>query len=164
MRYSSDTDPCNPRSINVRRRQLLTLSGAVMMTSLSQWKNLSLAHADTGKLKIRQLYDKDMSFSDLAMSLDGEWVAVKGYMAPPLKATSTFFVLTKRPMATCPFCNDADDWPDDILAIYTKRQVTVQPFNAGISVHGKLQLSDFKDPATGFFSRVRIEKASYKRG
>ena len=160
----SDSDHKRSQLINIRRRQLLTMSGVALFTGASQWAGISELHAGNETLKIRQLYNKDLSFSDLALSLEDERVTVKGYMAPPLKAASQFFVLTKRPMATCPFCNDGDDWPDDILAVYAKRQVNVQPFNAIISVQGKLQLSDFKDPDTGFFSRVRIENATYQRG
>lgn len=85
-------------------------------------------------------------------------------MAPPLKAESTFFVLTRRPMATCPFCNDGDDWPDDIVAVYTKRIVEIQPFNVDLVVSGTLELGDYKDADTGFFSRVRLVNASYRRG
>ena len=39
---------------------------------------------------------------ELATALEGKRIRVEGYMAPPLKAESTFFVLTKRPMAVCP--------------------------------------------------------------
>ncbi len=114
-------------------------------------------------IKLRDLYNKDLSFSELALSIEGDRIAVKGYMAPPLKSESVFFVLTKRPMATCPFCNDGDDWPDDIAAIYSKRTVDVQPFNVGIVVSGTLELGDCKDPDTGFFSRVRLVNATISR-
>ena len=76
-------------------------------------------------VRLRDLYNKDLSFSDLALSLEGEHIAVDGFMAPPLKAESNFFVLTKKPMAVCPFCESEAEWPDDILAIYTKRTVKV---------------------------------------
>ena len=66
-----------------------------------------------------------LSFSDLAQELAGERVAVQGFMAPPLKAEAHFFVLTKTPMAVCPFCETEADWPDDILAVYTKRVIDV---------------------------------------
>ncbi|WP_205470469.1 hypothetical protein [Breoghania sp. L-A4] len=56
--------------------------------------------ADT--LKLRDLYNKDLSFSDYARAHERKRVSVTGYMAPPLKAETNFFVLTKMPMATCP--------------------------------------------------------------
>ena len=119
--------------------------------------------AGPARLRLRELYEKDLSFSALAESLDGEVVAVAGYMAPPLKAESRFFVLTRRPMANCPFCNEAAEWPDDIVAVNAKRVVDVVPFNVGIVVRGRLSLGDARDPESGFFSRVRLEDAVFER-
>jgi len=114
-------------------------------------------------IKLRELYNKDRSFSDLALSLEGRRVAVDGYMAPPLKAESSFFVLTKMPMSVCPFCETEAEWPADILAIYTKRMVDVVPFNVRIVTRGVLELGSFRDPETGFLSRVRLGDAVYER-
>ncbi|TDL83786.1 hypothetical protein [Meridianimarinicoccus aquatilis] len=112
-------------------------------------------------IKLRDLYNKDQTFSDLALSLEGQRITVDGFMAPPLKAEANFFVLTKRPMATCPFCESSADWPDDILAVYTKRTVKVIPFNVKIVTQGVLELGDMTDPETGFVSRVRLVDAKY---
>ncbi len=114
-----------------------------------------------GAIKVRDLYNKNMSFSDLALSLEGESVTVDGFMAPPLKAESNFFVLTKKPMAVCPFCESEAEWPDDILAINTKRRVKVTPFNVKIQVVGMLELGPKTDVDTGFVSRVRLVNARY---
>ena len=114
-------------------------------------------------IKLRDLYNKDLSFSNLAKAKEGARIAVTGFMAPPLKAESSFFVLTMRPMAVCPFCETEADWPDDILAVYTKRTLKVVPFNVGIVVRGRLELGGFKDPETGFVSRVRLADAVYER-
>ena len=84
-------------------------------------------------------------------------------MAPPLRADSNFFVLTRRPMATSPFCSSSADWPTDIVAIYTKRQVKVIAFNIPIAVTGVLELGTYKDPELGFVSRVRLADAGYER-
>lgn len=113
-------------------------------------------------IKVRDLYNKNLSFSDLALSLEGESVTVDGFMAPPLKAESNFFVLTKKPMAVCPFCEREAEWPDDILAIYTKRRVKVTPFNVKIQVVGLLELGPKTDEDTGFVSRVRLVNARYE--
>lgn len=121
------------------------------------------AQAADGPLRMRDLYNKDLSFSDLAMSLQGERIEMTGYMAPPLKADAAFFVLTKRPMAVCPFCEPGSEWPLDILAIYTKRTLEVIPFNRKILVRGVLELGDYVDPDLGFFSRVRLSDATYDR-
>ena len=84
-------------------------------------------------------------------------------MAPPLKAESTFFVLTKKPMAVCPFCEPGMPWPDDILAIYARRVVDVIGFNIPIVTQGRLELGDYVDPELGFASRVRLVDATYAR-
>lgn len=112
-------------------------------------------------LKIRDLYNKDRSFSDLALSLEGQRIVIEGYMAPPLKAEARFFVLTKLPMSVCPFCETEAEWPADILAIYTKRTVEVIPYNVRISCRGVLELGQFRDDDTGFLSLVRLSDAIY---
>lgn len=119
--------------------------------------------AEDDPLRMRDLYNKDLSFSDYARSLEGKRIEVTGFMAPPLKADSRFFVLTKRPMAVCPFCETEAEWPDDILAIYTKRTIEVVPFNARIVTSGRLELGTHKDGDTGFVSRVRLVDAVYGR-
>lgn len=121
----------------------------------------ALAAADP--LRIRDLYNKDLSFSDYAKSLEGQRVTLQGYMAPPLKAESQFFVLTARPMAVCPFCETEAEWPDDILAVYTKRVIDVVPFNVPIETSGELKLETYKDSETGFVSRARIVESTYGR-
>ncbi|WP_048648984.1 hypothetical protein [Nitratireductor soli] len=122
------------------------------------------ARAENGPVRLRELYNKDLSFSDLAHSLADRRITVSGFMAPPLKAESTFFVLTNRPMTVCPFCETEAEWPDDILAIYTKRTLDVMPFNVRLVTRGTLELGAFKDAETGFVSRVRLREAVYERG
>ena len=119
--------------------------------------------AGEGAILLRDLYNKDLSFSALAEEKKGQRITVEGFMAPPLRADSNFFVLTRRPMATCPFCSSAADWPSDIVAIYTKRLVKVIAFNIPIAVTGVLELGTYKDPEFGFVSRVRLADASYER-
>jgi hypothetical protein len=121
------------------------------------------ARAGDGALRLRELYNKDLSFSDYALAAEGQRVSIVGFMAPPLKAESSFFVLTNRPMAVCPFCETEADWPDDILAVYTKRIFEVVPFNVPIVTRGELALGTHSDPETGFVSRVRIVDASFAR-
>lgn len=137
----------------IDRRSLLLAAAAAPALSLS-------ARADE-PIKLRDLYDKDRSFSELAKSLEGQRVTVDGYMAPPLKAESTFFVLTKMPMAVCPFCETEAEWPDDILAVYTKRTIDVIPFNVGIEATGVLELGSYRDEETGFLSMVRLVDSTY---
>ncbi len=114
-------------------------------------------------VNMRDLYNQDLTFSDLAKARQGQRIAASGFMAPPLKAESSFFVLTKKPMAICPFCDTEADWPDDILAIYTKRTVEVIAFNVQIVVRGQLELGTYTDPELGFVSRVRLTDSTYER-
>lgn len=73
-------------------------------------------------------------------------------------------MLTKKPMSVCPFCETEAEWPDDILAVYTRRGFDVVPFNRGIEVTGELALGPKRDPETGFLSMVRIENARFSYG
>lgn len=138
------------------RRRFLVLSTALPLLPRA-------AAAQDEAIRLRDLYNKDKSFSDLALSLEGERIDVDGFMAPPLKAESVFFVLTKMPMAVCPFCEPGQTWPDDILAVYARRPVDVIPFNVPIRVTGRLELGDYVDPELGFYSRVRLVEATYER-
>ncbi|GGH61448.1 hypothetical protein GVY41_16175 [Frigidibacter albus] len=139
----------------IRRTLLATLPALILSP------RLALAAGDP--IKLRDLYNKDLSFSDLALSSEGGRLTVSGFMAPPLKADSVFFVLTKTPMAVCPFCEPGMPWPDDILAVYAKRVVDVIPFNVPITVTGVLELGDAVDPELGFYSKVRLVDASFAR-
>ncbi|WP_116134109.1 hypothetical protein [Tropicimonas sp. IMCC34043] len=121
----------------------------------------STARGSDGVIKLRDLYVKGGAFSDLARSLEGQRITVDGFMAPPLKADLNFFVLTKMPMATCPFCESETDWPQDIVAVYTKRVVDVEPFNVRIDTRGVLELGAYKDPETGFVSLLRLTDATF---
>lgn len=122
-----------------------------------------LARAADVPVRLRDLYDKEKGFSDLALTSEGQRLTVAGFMAPPLKAESVFFVLTKMPMAVCPFCEPGSPWPDDILAVYAKRVVDVVPFNVPITVTGILELGSHVDPDLGFYSKVRLVDATYAR-
>lgn len=122
---------------------------------------LTATNARANTLKLRDLYNKDGSMSDMALSLTGQRIVIEGYMAPPLRAVSKFFVLTKQPMAICPFCEDIAEWPADILAVYTKRIVDVYPFNFSIEVSGVLDIGEYRDDDTGFVSLVRLIDSTY---
>ncbi|MDZ7909214.1 MAG: hypothetical protein U5N10_14030 [Gemmobacter sp.] len=127
---------------------------------------LSLAgmlRAEDAPIRLRDLYNKDLSFSDAALAAKGSRITVSGFMAPPLKANSVFFVLTNRPMAVCPFCEPGMPWPDDILAVYAKRIVDVVPFNVPLLAEGVLELGDYVDPELGFYSKVRLSDATFAR-
>ena len=123
----------------------------------------SFAYAEKDKIKLREIYNKDLSFSKKAIDFQGKSVRIYGFMAPPLKAESRFFVLTKMPMSVCPFCESDADWPDDIVVVYTEEILRAVPFNVPIIVEGILDLGSYKDEEPGFYSRVRLLKSEFEK-
>ncbi len=98
-----------------------------------------------------------------AQALVGRTVGLRGFMAPPLKAESDFFVLTRYPMSICPFCSNAADWPVDIVMVrLSEAAETIEPSYA-IDVVGRLEHGMKVDQATGFVSLVRIVDATWRR-
>lgn len=123
------------------------------------------AYAAVPSLTFEELYGKvgvlGLEFSAKVKALSGHAVAMRGFMAPPLKAEANFFVLTKIPMALCPFCSSDADWPDDIVVVYLgEKQTFVQPSTI-IEVHGTLETGSWTDPDTGFVSLLRLRDAQY---
>ncbi|MDR1581399.1 MAG: hypothetical protein LBS35_13670 [Synergistaceae bacterium] len=116
--------------------------------------------AGAGTLRFSEMYSGvsslGLTLSDKLKSLDGQIVAMEGFMAPPLKPTLDFFVLTRVPMSICPFCSSDADWPYDIVMVRLDKPVTTLPFDRPIRVEGRLELGSEIDPETGFVSIVRI--------
>jgi hypothetical protein len=107
---------------------------------------------------------RGMEFSDRVRSLAGGAVSITGYMAPPLKAESTFFVLSREPLSICPFCESDADWPVDIVVIYLRRVGPLTEAGARVTVSGRLEIGSWSDPDTGFVSLLRVVDADYARG
>jgi len=139
-----------------RRAFFATATGAALAAPFG-------ALAAEPQVRLRELYNNDMSFTPFALENEGIRVAIEGFMAPPLKAESSFYVLTNRPMAVCPFCSSEAEWPNDILAVYAQRVVEVIPFNVKIVTRGTLELGTYTDPELGFVSRVRLVDAVQER-
>ena len=118
--------------------------------------------AAADRIRIRDLYGRGAAFSDQALALDEQRVQIQGFMAPPLKPDAEFFVLTKLPMAVCPFCDSELDWPNDIVLVRLRGRQDWVDFNQPILVTGTLALGTEIDPATGFVSRVRLVDASFE--
>jgi len=106
---------------------------------------------------------RGLEFSDRLKSLASKNVAITGYMAPPLKAESQFFVLTREPLSICPFCQSDADWPLDIIVIYLKQASPLVSAGAQIHVTGRLEIGSYLDPETGFVSQLRIVDASFSK-
>ncbi len=114
------------------------------------------------RLRIRDLYGRGAEFSAQAQALAEQTVRIQGFMAPPLKPDVDFFVLTKLPMAVCPFCDSELNWPNDIVLVRLRRRQDWVDFNRSILVTGTLSLGTEVDAATGFVSRVRLVDATFE--
>src|SRR5690348_2930731 len=99
----------------ITRRLVLAGGGAFVLSQRNAW-------ASSPELTFEQLYDAvgvlGMTVSERVKQLSGQTVRMRGFMAPPLRAEAGFFVLTKIPMALCPFCSSDADWPSDIVVVY----------------------------------------------
>jgi hypothetical protein len=111
-----------------------------------------------------ELYKKGTTtLSERALGLSGTPVEIVGFMAPPLKAESPFFVLTDVPMLTCPFCDEIALWPDNIIYVTSDGELPMLPYDRQIRVAGTLEVGEAKDEATGFVSLVRLSRAAVTR-
>lgn len=99
---------------------------------------------------------RGLQFSEEFQSMDGKTVQISGYMAPPLKPVFSFFVLSKQPMAICPFCSSDADWPEDIVAVYVEDSTKSVANDTLLTVTGTLELGSYTDEETGFVSQARI--------
>ena len=115
------------------------------------------------RLRATDLWAGGGEFSEVARRHAGRVVAMRGYMAPPLKPEASFFVLTRVPMAVCPFCDTEANWPQDLVLVETRGPVRAANFNDLIEVSGRLDLGAKTDANTGFVSRVRLVEATWTR-
>ncbi len=102
--------------------------------------------------------------SDRVKALAGKPVQMRGYMAPPLRAESRFFVLTREPLTLCPFCQSDAEWPIDIVVIYLRRAVPLSDGGTRLMVQGRLEAGSWTDPESGFVSLLRLVDADYRVG
>lgn len=114
-------------------------------------------------LKFRDLYIRGRQLTPRAAALAGQQVTMIGYMAPPLKPEIAFFVLTKLPMSTCPFCETEAQWPDDIVLALTDHPVRPVRYTDLIRATGIFETGFQTDPETGFISFVRLRGTRYEK-
>ena len=122
--------------------------------------------AEPGSITFADLYESagaaGLKISPRLQELDGRGVTMRGFMAPPLKAESDFFVLTRFPMSICPFCSSEADWPADIVVIYLAKSAATLTPSQIIRVAGRLETGAKMDPNTAFVSLVRIVEADWR--
>lgn len=148
-----------PAFSTTRRRALLGVACLAMAGGARAEEAVPLAFG--------QLYKsfgvRGYEFSDFVLSLRGKEVVLRGYMAPPLKAESGFFVVTREPLAICPFCQSDADWPADIIVVFLKSASALVSGGDAVVVRGRLEVGSSTDPHTGFVSQIRIVEASFRR-
>ena len=150
----------SPVDLTTRRRALLGVAAVLAAAA---------AHAlDLATLQFDQLYKsfgvRGYEFSDTLLGLKGKAVVMRGYVAPPLKPESHFFVLTGQPLALCPFCQSDAEWPVDIVVIYLHSASPLVSAGEEVVVTGRLAVGSWTDPETGFVSQIRIADANFRRG
>ena len=152
----------HPRVSFSRRRMLGMSLGLVSGLPMLSLAGRARAESD---ITFDELYGKvsvlGLEFSDKVKQLNGRDIAMRGFMAPPLKAEAAFFVLTEIPMSICPFCSTDADWPDNIVVVYLSEKQTFTQPSQTIEVRGKLEMGSWTDPETGFVSLLRIRQAEY---
>ncbi len=120
--------------------------------------------ANAASLDFSEMYSgassEGLVFSDTLNSLNGSEVTMTGFMAPPLKPSINFFVLTETPMAVCPFCSTDADWPYNMFVVYVNGSVDALPYDQEVTVTGTLDLGSYMDGDTGFVSQVRLLEAT----
>lgn len=128
--------------------------------------SLPVAAADPATIAFDGLYKSfgvlGFEFSDRVTALRGQPVRITGYMAPPLKPESRFFVLTREPLAICPFCQSDADWPVDIVVIFMKEETAMVSAGRKVVVTGRLEVGSSTDAATGFVSQIRLVDATFR--
>lgn len=145
------------------RRAFLLLSLASAMPLARAADAMSLDNQLTFDSLYKSVGVLGIEYSDRAKALRGKEVRLRGYMAPPLKPESKFFVLTREPVAVCPFCASDAQWPVDIVVIYLRDTLAPVDFSRRIEVSGRLEIGSWTDPDSGFVSQVRVVDAkAYK--
>ena len=96
-----------------------------------------------------------------AKELAGQPVRIRGYMAPPLLDQGNFFVLTRSPVITCPFCDPGAGWPDDVVLVHLERDSQFVDPAQMIEVAGALEIGARLDAQTGAMRLVRLRDAQW---
>lgn len=117
------------------------------------------------RIAFAELYEGNgilgLKFSEKLRRHAGQRVEMAGFMAPPLKAEAGYFVLTRRPLALCAFCQTDADWPADIVVVLLSAPQSVQPHHQAIRVNGRVEIGSRRDAESGFVSQVRLVDARY---
>ena len=144
----------------MHRRDVIS---ALAAAAALPFADVGRAWASAPTIKFRELYVRGNDLTEKAKSLEGAEVEMVGYMAPPLKPEIDFFVLTKLPMSTCPFCESEAQWPDDLVLALTREPISVVRYTDLIRVRGRFETGFKTDAETGFVSFVRLLDVTYQK-
>jgi len=139
---------------------IAVLAAVLALTAMSlALRGTAVRHTPT--LQFTEFYQgggaRGLILSDKLIALHSKRVVMVGFMAPPLKPALDFFVLTRVPLALCPFCASDAQWPEDIVFVRLPPGQTLTPTSALLQVVGRLDVGTKTDTATGFVSLVRID-------
>lgn len=110
-------------------------------------------YATTGVIGLR--------IADRAKDLAGQPVRIRGYMAPPVVDSEDFFILTRSPVITCPFCDPGTGWPDDVVLVLLERDSSFVDPAQTIEVAGAFEIGAKMDARTGAVRLVRLKDAQW---
>lgn len=150
-----------PSSNGLARGESRTIAMATDTVMMPTPRNLVEFNEAPVTLTFDEFYDGfhpryGLQLSDKLVSLDGQQVVIDGYMAPPLKPALDWFVLTRVPLALCPFCSTDVDWPNDIALAYMPEGEDITATEYPLRLHGRLEVGSSADAETGMISLVRI--------
>ena len=142
------------------RRTTLTL-----LAFVAAWWGGALAQAplEFGTFHAR-VVQGGIDYAEVLLAAQGELVALEGFMAPPLKPRVEWFMLTRYPMQTCPYCSDGADWPPDVVLVIVQdgRRLDARPHTDRLRIVGRLELGLESDVEAGI-SLIRIVDARVER-
>jgi len=153
--------------LNLQRRTWLRrASGLALGAAALPGLDPARAAEASPALRFDELYagmsPAGVKFSAAVLALKGKVVQLRGYAAPPLRADAKFMVLTRQPMAVCPFCASDADWPLDIVIVYC-REPSLVPGGQPMLARGRLEVGGRIDADTGFVSQLRLVDAELSR-
>lgn len=102
-----------------------------------------------------------MRIADAAKELAGRPVRIRGFMAPPLLGQGNFFILTRSPVTTCPFCDPSAGWPDDVVLVHLEHESRFVDPAQVIEVAGSLEIGPKLDAQTAIVRLVRLRDAQW---
>ena len=102
-----------------------------------------------------------LRLGDRAKDLARKPARIRGYMAPPIVDAADYFILTRSPALTCPFCDPGSGWPDDVVLVQLERDSRFVDPAQPIEVAGIVDIGAKWDPRTGAVRLVRLEDAAW---